>query len=106
MPDTAEPPRDSSPDQISADLLRHIAASRVIIEQAKGVLMFVYGVDADGAFDVLKWRSQATNVKVRVVAAEFVDGISALSPDQRRNMQSACDALLFARVSDHAPVIT
>jgi AmiR/NasT family two-component response regulator len=29
-----------------------------VIEQAKGMLMLVYGLDAVAAFDLLKWRSQ------------------------------------------------
>jgi AmiR/NasT family two-component response regulator len=37
-----------------------IAARRAVIERVKGVLMVVYDVDANTAFDVLRWRSQVT----------------------------------------------
>ena len=30
--------------------------------------MYVYQVEADAAFDVLNWRSQETNVKLRALA--------------------------------------
>ena len=30
--------------------------------------MLVYRVDADAAFELLKWRSQETNVKLRILA--------------------------------------
>ena len=30
--------------------------------------MVVYRVDADAAFELLKWRSQETNVKLRILA--------------------------------------
>ena len=39
-----------------------------MIEQAKGMLMLIYGLDADAAFDLLKWRSQKSNVKLRRLA--------------------------------------
>ena len=44
------------------------AAARDTIEQAKGVLMLAYGLDADAAFAMLKWWSRNRNVKVRDVA--------------------------------------
>lgn len=47
-------------------------ASRAVIEQAKGVIMGRQGVDETTAFELLRQRSQHTNVKVRTVAAELV----------------------------------
>lgn len=44
------------------------AAARDTIEQAKGVLMLGYGLDADAAFAMLKWWSRNRNVKVREIA--------------------------------------
>lgn len=55
-----------------------IAASRAEIEQAKGVLMLAYGISADRAFDVLVWRSQETNMKVRELARHFMAAIAHL----------------------------
>ena len=34
------------------------------------MLMLVYGIDADTAFDLLRWRSQHTNVKLRLLASK------------------------------------
>jgi hypothetical protein len=48
-----------------SEAVAEIADNRAVIEQAKGALMYVYRVEADAAFDVLKWRSQETNVKLR-----------------------------------------
>lgn len=39
--------------------------SRATIDQVKGMLMLVYGVSADQAFQVLRWRSQETNIKLK-----------------------------------------
>ena len=35
------------------------------IEQAKGMLMLIYRINSDSAFELIKWRSQETNVKLR-----------------------------------------
>lgn len=51
-------------DAITARL-DEIAQNRATIERAKGMLMVIYDIDAEAAFDVLKWLSQASNVKVR-----------------------------------------
>ena len=50
-----------------------IAENRAVIEQAKGMLMLVYGLDEDAAFDLLKWRSQSSNVKLRRLAEDVVE---------------------------------
>jgi GAF domain-containing protein len=48
--------------------------SRAVIEQAKGVLMASHKVDADGAFELLRQRSQHSNRKLRDVARDVVGG--------------------------------
>ena len=58
-------------DQVSA-AVAEFQAGRAVIEQAKGMLMVVYGVDADGAFDMLRQQSQKHNVKLRLVAEQIV----------------------------------
>jgi PAS domain S-box-containing protein len=74
-------------DQITVRLAA-IAENRAVIEQAKGVLMAIYGITADRAFEILAWRSQETNVKVRELASRFVAAISAshLSPESRSHV--------------------
>src|SRR5574337_998264 len=62
-----------------------IAASRDRIEQAKGVLMAVYDIPADRAFDILVWRSQETNIKVRDVAERFMTVLGGRVPAELRN---------------------
>jgi hypothetical protein len=39
----------------------------------------VYGLDADAAFEILKWRSQQSNVKLRTVAERLVSTFRAMS---------------------------
>jgi PAS domain S-box-containing protein len=52
--------------------LEVIVNNRAAIEQAKGMLMIVYGLDQDSAFEILRWRSQSTNTKVHDIAAALV----------------------------------
>jgi GAF domain-containing protein len=48
--------------------------SRAVIEQAKGMLMAQSpGLDAEGAFDLLRMASQRENVKLREIAQRIVD---------------------------------
>ncbi len=45
--------------------------------------MAAYGVSAERAFDILVWRSQETNIKVRDLAARFLTAISGKVPPDR-----------------------
>jgi hypothetical protein len=47
-------------------------AHRSQIEQAKGILMAVYGIPAERAFDILVWRSQDTNTKLRTLVRQVI----------------------------------
>ena len=63
--------------------------SRAAIEQAKGALMLVYGMDDDAAFELLKWYSQRSNVKLRDLAETLVSAASQGMPvggDSRRRL--------------------
>ena len=55
--------------------LQEALESRVVIEQAKGILMATERIDPEAAFDLLRTRSQRTNRKLRVVAQEVVASI-------------------------------
>ncbi len=66
--------------------LPELYAARAVIEQAKGALMLVYGIGPEQAFRVLSWRSQETNVKLRILAARLVadlPGLAGITPGLR-----------------------
>lgn len=67
-------------------VLSAVAGARARIEQAKGVLMAGYGITAERAFDILVWRSQETNLKLRDLADRFLNALSrtALAETQRQ----------------------
>jgi PAS domain S-box-containing protein len=83
----ATPDEREQQDQMTAHLVA-IAENRAVIEQAKGVLMAAYGITPNRAFEILAWRSQETNVKIRELASRFMAAISAshLSPESRRHV--------------------
>jgi PAS domain S-box-containing protein len=59
-----------------------IVDNGAVIEQAKGVLMYVYRIDADAAFDVLKWCSQETKVELRALAEQLLADIRTRGHDE------------------------
>jgi transcriptional regulator with GAF, ATPase, and Fis domain len=65
----------------AAEAIQRALHTRAPIEQAKGVLMAIHGIDADQAFDMLRRQSQNTNVPIRVIAANFLQKITAASPE-------------------------
>lgn len=83
-PDSAadgDPPLDSDVEDLITERLTGITELRAVIEQAKGMLMLIHGIDADRAFELLKWRSQDTNTKLRPLAEQLVDEFRQLSRD-------------------------
>jgi len=64
------------------------AATRAVIEQAKGALMVVQGVSAEDAFAVLRWHSSHANLKLRDVATLITQGMSEpLTPEETPNQR-------------------
>ncbi|BBY56984.1 PAS and ANTAR domain-containing protein [Mycolicibacterium sarraceniae] len=80
--------------QLSA-AIAEITENRATIEQAKGMLMVVYGIDSSAAFDLLRWRSQETNIKLRLLAERVVADFLGLSQVQTSPSRSAYDNLLL-----------
>ncbi|MFD3746307.1 PAS and ANTAR domain-containing protein [Nocardia sp. NPDC058633] len=80
LSDTAAEYRREALDSTLPALLE----ARVVIEQAKGALMLAYGVSADQAFRVLRWRSQETNVKLRAIAERLVAALPTVAGDEVR----------------------
>lgn len=49
--------------------------SHAAIDQAKGALMAVYGVDSESAFQLLRWASQQRNVRLRTLAERLITAL-------------------------------
>ena len=67
------PLSDRAREEMITARVAEITEHRAVIEQAKGMLMLVYGLDEHAAFDLLKWRSQSSNVKLRRLAEDVVE---------------------------------
>ena len=70
--------QDAYEDRISEGL-GDIVDQRAAIEQAKGMLGVIYGLDDDAAFQLLKWLSQRSNQKLRTLAERLVVRFRAMS---------------------------
>lgn len=63
-----------------AEQLRHALDSRVLLEQAKGVVAARLEVDVDQAFSVLRRHARDNNLKLRDVARQVVEEQSERQP--------------------------
>jgi fructose-specific component phosphotransferase system IIB-like protein len=77
------------------EAVAEIAEARGGIEQAKGMLMLIYRITADSAFELLKWRSQEANVKLRVLAEQVVKDFLGLTYDEALPTRAEYDRLLL-----------
>src|SRR4029078_8871207 len=87
--DVTFPPEER--ESFISDAVAEIAANRAVIEQVKGILMMVYRVDANDAFDLLKWRSQEANIKLRLLAEQLLSDFQALNYEDTLPARSMFD---------------
>ena len=99
-----------SDGSIDSAAVAEIADNRAVIDQAKGMLILLYGVDDESAPDMLRRRSQSTNVKLRVLAGQLVSDYRALSNGEALPPRWAYEKTLMivhqriARDRSHSPV--
>jgi ANTAR domain/PAS fold len=99
-------PSDSEHQETLTVEVAKIVENRAAIEQAKGMLMVVYGVNAMTAFNVLKWRSQENNAKLRLLAQQIVTEFLVLSQEKAHPLRSAYDNVVLTahlRIDAHHP---
>jgi hypothetical protein len=77
------------------EAVREIAEQRAVIEQAKGMLMFIHGIDADAAFDLLRWQPQQHNVKLRLIAEQITKDMAELARTTPLQTRITNDRLLL-----------
>jgi PAS domain-containing protein len=87
------PPDDRAVQRSVTDAVTDFTERRAGIEQAKGMLMLVYDLTADAAFDLLKWRSQQTNTKLRALAEQTLVDFQACNAVHRVAADGDFDAL-------------
>jgi fructose-specific component phosphotransferase system IIB-like protein len=82
-------------DEIVTEAVAEIAEARAVIEQTKGMLMLIYRISAESAFELLRWRSQETNTKLRTLAEQISRDFLELKYDEELPPRSVYDRLLL-----------
>jgi hypothetical protein len=82
-------------DEIVTEAVAEIAEARGVIEQAKGMLMLIYRISADSAFELLRWRSQETNTKLRVLSEQIARDFLELQYEEELPPRGMYDRLLL-----------
>ncbi|ULE33660.1 PAS and ANTAR domain-containing protein [Mycobacterium sp. IDR2000157661] len=72
-----------------------IAEARGVIEQTKGMLMLIYRISAESAFELLRWRSQETNTKLRALAEQVAKDFLELDYEEDLPARSTFDRMLL-----------
>jgi hypothetical protein len=88
------PSSDRAREDLISERVAEITGHRAVIEQAKGMLMLIYGLDDDAAFDLLRWRSQSSNVKLRRLAEMIVEDFRVVRDDGTTSRSAFDHALL------------
>jgi PAS domain S-box-containing protein len=89
-------------DQLTAAVAR-ITENRAPIEQAKGMLMIVYGIDGPTAVELLTRRCQEANVKLQLLAEQVAADFVAVSSGEALPPRSTYDNLLLTAHHRIAP---
>ena len=82
-------------DEMLSAAVAEIAENRATIEQAKGMLMLIYRVSDESAFELLKWRSQETHVKLRMLAEQVLSDFGQLIYEETLPPRATFDHLLL-----------
>jgi hypothetical protein len=93
-------------EELVSAAVAEIAENRAVIEQAKGMLMLIYRISGESAFELLKWRSQETNVKLRVLADQMLADFAELTYEELLPPRATFDHLLLTahqRVEGNQP---
>ena len=78
------------------------AEHRGAIEQAKGALMLTFGVEEDGAFELLRAYSSRHNIKLAEVAHRIVSGLCDPAFSRDEPVRSLLDIVMALDPSDRA----
>ncbi|WP_395307806.1 PAS and ANTAR domain-containing protein [Mycobacterium sp. AMU20-3851] len=78
-----------------SEAVAEIAEARSGIEQVKGMLMLVYRITPEAAFELLKWRSQETNTKLKALSEQIRKDFLELDYQDLLPHRSVYDRLLL-----------
>jgi hypothetical protein len=88
---------DGNEQERITNAVSEIIERRAGIQHTVGMMMVIYDLDADQAFELLKWISQTNNVKLRILAEQLGSQLPSVARDLTRELRSACDKVLDAQ---------
>jgi fructose-specific component phosphotransferase system IIB-like protein len=88
-------PTGRAHEELVSAAVAEIAENRATIDQAKGMLMLIYRITEESAFELLKWRSQETNIKLRVLADQVIADFGELTYEEVLPPRATFDHLLL-----------
>jgi PAS domain S-box-containing protein len=88
------PTEKARQERMTAAIAR-ITEDRAVIEQAKGMLMVIYGVEAATASELLLWRAEETRVDLRLLAEQLVADFRTVSYQDTPPSRASYDNLLL-----------
>ena len=100
--DVTEPQSRARSREVASSTLRKAIAARAVIEQAKGALMLVYGLDAEAAFALLSWQSQHANIKLRELAERLVAAVGS-DASATAAIRQRLDEIVYSLSAEPAP---
>lgn len=59
------------------------------------MIMFLYGIDADGAFNLLRSQSQQHNIKLRLIAEQITNDLHDLANANQQGQRLTLDRLIL-----------
>lgn len=89
-------PVNRSIREISDETIAAARRSQETVDQARGILMGVYGVDADTALTMLRRHSQHTNSPLRDLAAALVDAAPTPPGRPRTELRLRLERALYS----------
>lgn len=81
--------RSAELQQAATQTAQRVREHLPAIERAKGAIMMAYGLDAEAAFELLRWHSQQHNVRLHDIAEQIAARLTAgagASDDARRRL--------------------
>jgi PAS domain S-box-containing protein len=73
-----------------------VTEHRAAIERAKGMVMLIYDLEADAAFELLKWLSQEKNIKLRLLAERLCTDLRGAAAEGGIRSKQVFDHALMA----------
>ena len=104
MPDPDTPESDPAPDDNARRIQQLEAAleAHAVVDQARGILMALHRIDADGAWALLVRVSSHENVKIRTLAEAVIAIITSPQPVVTTPATNAATRYLLPRPPEPA----